>query len=306
MWRTVIVTQGEKLTVKDNWLVVWSENTEQRVPIGDLYSVVIDNRAALVSVNALTTLAQANVHVYLCDEKHVPVALLLPMNTHYKPLGVIKRQLALTTEFKGLLWQRIVKQKIANQIICLKLAGVKKYNIEPLEEMLEEVLPDDKTNREAAAAKKYFSALFGCTFRRMTDDVTNAALNYGYTIIRSSVCKTLVAYGYNCVLGIHHINEQNAYNLADDIMEPFRPLVDLWADNSCEDLFEQLTKTNRRDLVNLVNVPIKMGRRKTRVRYAIDKCVSSLMTAIEKNDPSLLQLPTLIQIDEMFEDEEDG
>ncbi len=116
MWRAVIVTQGEKLTVKDNWLVVWSENTEQRVPIGDLYSVVIDNRAALVSVNALTTLAQANVHVYLCDDKHVPVALSLPMNTHYKPLGVIKRQLALTSEFKGLLWQRIVKQKIANQI----------------------------------------------------------------------------------------------------------------------------------------------------------------------------------------------
>ena len=116
MWRTVIVTQGEKLTVKDNWLIVWSDNNEQRVPIGDLYSVVIDNRASLVSVTALITLAQANVHVYLCDDKHVPVALSLPMNTHYKPLGVIKRQLALTSEFKGLLWQRIVKQKIANQI----------------------------------------------------------------------------------------------------------------------------------------------------------------------------------------------
>ena len=82
MWRTVIVTQGEKLTVRDNWLVVWSDNTEQRVPIGDLYSVVIDNRAALVSATALTTLAQANVHVYLCDDKHVPVALSLPINTH--------------------------------------------------------------------------------------------------------------------------------------------------------------------------------------------------------------------------------
>ena len=181
-----------------------------------------------------------------------------------------------------------------------------KYNIEPLEEICAEVLPGDKTNREAAAARKYFSVLFGAAFRRMTDDVTNAALNYGYTIIRSAVYKTLTAYGYNCVLGIHHINEQNAYNLADDMMEPFRPLVDLWTDNSCDELFEELTKENRKELINLVNVPVKMGKRKTRVRYAIDKCVSSLTTAIEKNDPSLVQLPTLIQIDEMFEDDEDG
>ena len=93
MWRTVIITQGEKLTIKDNWLVVFSDNSEQRVPIGDLYSVVIDNRAALISVSALVSLAEANVHVYYCDSKHTPVALTLPMNTHYKPFGVIKNSL---------------------------------------------------------------------------------------------------------------------------------------------------------------------------------------------------------------------
>lgn len=152
MWRTVIVTQGEKLTVKDNWLVVWSDNSEHRVPIDDLYSVVIDNRAALISVNALTSLALANVHVYFCDSSHIPVALSLPMNTHYKPLGVIKHQLALSDEFKNALWQRIVQQKIKNQIICLRLAGVKKYYISPLEEIYDQVLPGDSTNREAAAA----------------------------------------------------------------------------------------------------------------------------------------------------------
>ena len=115
-----------------------------------------------------------------------------------------------------------------------------------------------------------------------------------------------MAYGYNCVLGIHHINEQNAYNLADDIMEPLRPLVDLWTDNSCDDLWEELTKTNRRDLIDLINVPIKMGKKKTRVRYAIDKYVSSLTTAIEKQDPEQLIIPELIQIEYDFEDDEDG
>ena len=148
MWRTVIVTKGEKLTLRDNWLIVYSEHTEQRVPLGDLYSVVVDNRATLVSVSLLAALAEANIHVLFCDSKHIPTALMLPMNTHYKPYGVIKRQLAISDEFKAVLWQRIVQQKLTNQITCLKLVG------------------------------------------------------------------------------IHHINEQNAYNLADDMMEPLRPLVD--------------------------------------------------------------------------------
>lgn len=306
MWRTVIVTQGEKLTIKDGWFVVYSDNNEQRVPISDLYSVVIDNRAALISVNAIVALAEANVHVYYCDSKHTPTALTLPMHTHYKPFGVIKKQLALTDEFKDKLWQRIIKQKIENQVSCLKFVGVNKELIAPIEKMCSEVLPGDKTNREAAAARKYFFALFGNDFRRMGEDVTNAALNYGYAIIRSSVCKPLVAYGYNCVLGIHHISEQNAYNLADDMMEPLRPLVDLWTDNSRDELFQELTKTNRRNLVNLINVPVRMGNRKMRVRYAIDKYISSLTSSIDKNDPEILQFPSLIEIDEMFEDDEDG
>ncbi len=132
---------------------------------------------------------------------------------------------------KSKLWQRIVKQKIANQVKCLRLAGVNKKEIETIELICAEVLPDDKTNREAAAARHYFLALFGCVFKRTNDDVTNAALNYGYAIIRSAVAKTLVAYGYNCVIGLHHSNDYNAFNLADDMMEPLRTLVDLWVDS---------------------------------------------------------------------------
>lgn len=306
MWRTVIVTKGERLTIRDNWLIVYSEDNEQRVPIGDLYSVVIDNRSALMSVAVITTLALANVHIYFCDEKHNPAAVSLPLNTHYKPFGVLKKQLSLTDEFKDLLWQRIIRQKVKNQSRCLKIAGVSPDKIKPIEELAEKITPGDMTSKEGIAAKKYFSALFGTTFRRTDEDVTNAALNYGYAIIRSAIAKTIVAYGFNGAIGIHHINEQNPFNLADDLIEPFRPLVDLWTDNSCDDLWEELSKTNRKDLVNLLNVPIKMDDKKTRVRYAIDKCVSSLVSAIDKNNPELLLLPQLIPIESDFEDDEDG
>ena len=90
MWRTIIVTKGEKLTLKDNWLVIYSEGSEQCVLLGDIYSVVIDNRLALVSVALLTALAEANIHVILCDAKLTTNTLVLPLNTHYKPFGILK------------------------------------------------------------------------------------------------------------------------------------------------------------------------------------------------------------------------
>lgn len=306
MWRTLIVTAGEKLTVKDNWLHVYSPQQEARVPIGDLYSVVVDNRQALLSVSVLTQLAGAGVHVLLCDDKHLPCAELLPLALHYRPLTVLQKQMALSQEFKDLLWQRIVMAKIQNQAKALRLAGVGASKAQKLEELALRVLPGDVGNREAQAAKLYFPALFGAGFTRVQGDVTNAALNYGYAIIRSAVSKTAAGYGYSGVLGLHHIGPGNAFNLADDLMEPLRPLVDLWTDAHCDDLYEELTRTNRRDLIDLVNHVVVFDGKKMRVRYAIDQCVKSLTSAIEGQDASLLHLPVLARADPLFEDEQDG
>ena len=306
MWRTIIVTAGEKLTVKDNWLHMYSPQQEARVPIGDLYSVVVDNRQALLSMSVLTQLAGAGVHVLLCDDKHLPCAELLPLALHYRPLTVLQKQMALSQGFKDLLWQRIVMAKIQNQAKALRLAGVGANKAQKLEELALRVLPGDAGNREAQAAKLYFPALFGAGFTRVQGDVTNAALNYGYAIIRSAVSKTVAGYGYSGVLGLHHIGPGNAFNLADDLMEPLRPLVDLWTDAHCDDLYEELTRTNRRDLIDLVNHVVIFDGKKMRVRYAIDQYVKSLTSAIEGQDAGLLHLPALTRDDPLFEDEQDG
>lgn len=205
----------------------------------------------------------------------------------------------------GRLWQKIIERKIHNQYLCLKYREINKEKCDEIDALSKSVKPGDTTNREAVAARKYFVALFGSTFRRTDEDVTNASLNYGYAIIRSCVAKTLAGYGFNGTVGIHHINETNPFNLADDIMEPLRPVVDMWTDENCDTLFETLTYSNRKSLIDLPNQIILQSDKRMRIRYAIEIYVKSLVSAIENNNVSLLEIPELIPFDIFFEDEDD-
>ncbi len=306
MWRTVIVNNGEKLTTENGWLVVSSGEETSKVPIEDIYALIIDNCSASISIATINAITEAGAHICFCDEKHIPSSMALPMTEHYRPLAVVRRQLEMPQEMKDEFWKRIISAKISNQAACLRLCGVKSEKYKPLQQLAEEVLPGDPKNREAMAAKMYFKSLFGLGFRRFDDEVTNHALNYGYAVIRSGVAKTLTAYGYYCVIGLHHENTSNHYNLADDMMEPLRPVVDMVTDRMCDELFETLTKSNRRRLASIVNLPVKMNGKKTRLRYAIDKYISSFTTAILENDPDRLIVPEIVMIDEFFEDEQDG
>lgn len=305
MWRTIIISSGEKLNIKDNWLIVSSSKGETKVPVDDLYSVVIENRSAMLSVSVLTTLTLAGAHIIFCDTNHLPTTISLPLNNHYRPYSVVKKQIEMSQKFKDSLWQKIIVQKIRNQSLCLKYVGVDTKKYREIEDISLKVKVGDTTNREAVSAKKYFPYLFGVTFRRSDDDITNSALNYGYAIIRSSVAKTLAGYGFNGAIGLHHISETNPFNLADDIMEPLRPVVDMWTDQNCENLFENLTYHNRRDLIDLPNQVISMNKKKMKIRYAIDIYVKSLVSAINNDDAELLEIPMLIPFDEFFEDMND-
>ena len=168
--------------------------------------------------------------------------------------------------------------------------------MERLLQLREEVVAGDEGNREGIGAKWFFRSLYGADFIRMHDDGINAALNYGYAILRSAVGKTLTAYGYNCTMGVHHINEANPFNLADDLMEPLRPIVDLWVDEHQEELVDELTKEVRLELINLTNQTVLFDNKKMRMRYAIDKYISSFTSALEKGNPKLLKIPILLNL----------
>lgn len=305
MFRTVVINFGEKISVKDNWLVVTGGDEEKRVPIEDIYSVIIDNQISYLTVPAVTRLTDAGIHILVCDERHIPASVILPHTHHYRPLTVIRKQIEMTYEFKDALWDRITAEKIRNQARVLKFSNGLPERVNRLFELADEVVNGDEGNREGIAAKMFFRAMYGAEFVRMNDDAINAALNYGYAILRSCVCKTLVSYGYNCVLGIHHINESNPFNLADDLMQPLRPIVDYWVDENIEDLVDDLERRQRNELACLVNRIVLLDGKHMKMRNAVDKYVCSLTSAIEHNNPKLLKLPEIIKHDIASEDDWD-
>ncbi|HHW46150.1 MAG TPA: type II CRISPR-associated endonuclease Cas1 [Clostridiales bacterium] len=302
MFRTVVVNFGERLSVKDNWLIISTAEGEKQIPIEDIYSVVVDNQRTYMSIPCLNALTSSGAHLLLCDGKHNPVSVVLPLNTHYRPLNVIKKQLSLTQDFKDNIWDRIVKHKVLNQAKVLELCGCNSEYAARLRELAEEVVDGDSGNREGIAAKMYFRCLFGSNFIRMNDDATNAALNYGYAVIRSSISKALCGYGFNCVLGIHHINESNPFNLADDLMEPFRPIIDLWVADNFEELLNELTRQQRNELAAIVNNVVEFGGKKMRIRNAVEKYIQSFSTAVERNNAKYILFPKIIRQDLYFEE----
>ena len=166
---------------------------------------------------------------------------------------------------------------------------------EYLENISKKVNSGDTNNKEALAAKGYFSTLFGNGFNRNYDNIYNASLNYGYSIIRGAIARAIVSYGYIPSVGIHHKSELNNYNLVDDFIEPFRPIVDLWVKINVTDDTE-FDKFLRAELVNLLNVDVKIQGKLQSVNNAINIIIASYTTAINQKDYEKLELPELLPI----------
>lgn len=293
MFRTVYITKGEKIGVHDNWLIITADDMDKRVPLEDIQTIVFDNSQAEISLYTLNALSSNGTNVIICDNKHMPNCNVLSFTQHYRPYGVLKRQLALTKEFKADLWRVVVRAKINNQADALSFIGEDARVVSRLRELANEVQFGDIGNREAIAAKLFFRNFYGYDFTRFEDDIINKAMNYGYTIIRSIVARSLCIYGYHCALGIHHINENNAFNLADDLMEPLRPTVDLWVNKHIEELGDELNKDNKVGLINLSNQIVVCTGKNMKLYNAVDKYISSFTSAINDNNVLRLECPKL-------------
>lgn len=292
-FRSVIISNPASLGLKNNSLVIENEN-HYEIPIEDISILVIEGISVKLTNKLISKLAENSVATIICDDKHLPSSIILPLNVHHRSYKVLKQQLNQRLPFSKRIWQVIIKQKLYNQGKCLEILGLDGYNF--LYNLSEVVESGDKGNREAIGAKHYFKCLFGEGFTRDDANGINSALNYGYTIMRGAVARTLVMYGFNATLGVNHCNELNSFNLADDFMEPFRPIVDLWVyQNVSEDSI--LTKEDRIQLVDLMNYQCVIGEQNQSVLNAMDKMIASYTTACSKKDFRLLKTPEIKQLE---------
>lgn len=253
--RTLVFTTPWHLSLRNAQMVVSFKELpdEQRtIPIEDIGVVIIENQMVTITMPLMNALVDAGVAVILCDAKGMPHAMVQNFDSHNLQGEYLRNQISLGDVGRKQLWKQIIEAKIKNQAALLeKVCG----EGDVLKVYYSNVKSGDKDNREGAAAKVYFSKLFGRQFVRDRNlGGINAMLNYGYSILRAATARALVSSGLTPSLGIFHHNRSNAFPLADDLMEAFRPFVDEIVLELCRNNEIELTKDNKSALINVLNV----------------------------------------------------
>jgi len=293
-FRVVYISNGCKLSFKNNNLVVDNQSGTTQVPLCDISVLLIENLSTSITTKLLSNLTQNKIATIVCDEHHLPNGILLPFNGKTRMLESYKHQSNATQKFKNTLWDTIIKNKIYNQSILLKYAN--KEEASEILKLLEKVVDGDRYNIEASVAQSYWKLIFRDSFHYFTrnmNDIRNSALNYGYAIIRSIIANSLSCKGFVLYNGIHHKSELNQFNLVDDIIEPFRVFVDMevyeiFENEGC--FKEELDSELKKRLLSLVDTEVYIGNKKYALINAIDKYCDSVYNCYKYKRNELIEV----------------
>ena len=287
-FRVVYITNPCSLNFKNNSLLVKNEQGETLVPLNDISTILIDNLQTNISSFLLSKLSENKIVLIVVDEKHLPCGVLLPFNGKVRMMEAYKYQMSLDSNYIGNLWVKIVSNKINNQAAVLEYAN--QLSFIKLKNFTQNIIPHDETNIEGTTASIYWKCLFSNSldyYTRNCNDIRNDALNYGYAILRSIIANSLTCKGFILHQGIHHCNQLNQFNLADDIIEPFRALVDIevyrmFEEEGIEDIV--LSKDIKKRLLSIVDSIVVINGEKFNLLSAIDKYTNSLFNSFKKQD----------------------
>lgn len=268
-FRTVVIKNRSKLDFSLNYLIYRGE-TDKRIHLDEISVLIVESTAVSITAVLLCELVKRKVKVIFCDEKHLPSSQLLGFDDNYHSSKRILEQVAWSESHKGLVWQNIIEHKIKNQCKLLKSRGIEDKR---LSGYVDEVSVGDSSNREGHSAKVYFN-LLGFVGRRQ-ESFFNNALNYGYAVLLAAFCRCITASGLITQLGIWHRNEFNPYNLASDMMESFRVIVDDLALTLEED-----DKAFKYRMANIMNAKILVDKKWQYLDAAIDLYVKSVIRAL--------------------------
>lgn len=278
-----MISKRAKLDYQLGYLVVRNESVT-KIHLGEISTLLIESTAVSITTSLLAELTKKKIKVIFCDEKRNPSSELVGYYGSHDTSSKVRNQIQWSRNSKDAVWTEIVTEKIRKQKKLLEYQGKEESKL--LDSYLQEIKWNDETNREGHAAKVYFNALFGLDFTRTTDCPVNAALNYGYSIILSAFTREITANGYITQLGLFHDNMFNQFNLASDLMEPFRVLVDK---EVLEMKFEEFEVDEKRRLVNILNHEVVIDGKVQYVNNAVKIYCKSVFDALNENDSSLIR-----------------
>lgn len=287
------ISESEEIKLYLDNLKVIKDEQEILIPLSDIHSIIVDNIKTTVTGRLINKLSEYHILLIFCDETHNPNMFCLGLYSHYKIYGMLYKQLEWDEKIKGEMWRKIVQIKINNQASVLKYLKKDSEVVNRMIKLSSSVEPEDVTNREGIAASIYFKELLGNSFRRERGaiDAFNSALNYGYIVLRSCLARTITAYGLHPAMGIGHRNQYNAFNLVDDCMEVYRPIIDLWVALTIKEE-DYLTREMKQNLVGRLSATLKISGQKHTVLNSIELYIQSFIRAMNNKDIESLVYPT--------------
>ncbi|HGI8258092.1 TPA: type II CRISPR-associated endonuclease Cas1 [Neisseria meningitidis] len=288
-WRSLLIQNGGKLSLQRRQLLIQQNGESHTVPLEDIAVIIIENRETLITAPLLSALAEHGATLLTCDEQFLPCGQWLPYAQYHRQLKILKLQLNISEPLKKQLWQHIVRQKILNQAFVADETG-NDLAAKRLRTLASEVRSGDTGNREAQAAALYFQALFGEKFTR----------NDNNAVLRAAVARALTLYGWLPALGLFHRSELNPFNLADDFIEPLRPLADLTVIHLYEQgrLKTELTLGIKQHLIKILYYQTSIERQHFSTLAAIDKMISSFQAGVTDKNAKQLKLPEILPLKE--------
>lgn len=275
-WRIAEVAHdGRHLGRDRGFLTVSDRSTEVgRIPLDDLGAVVANAHGLTYTNSLLIELCQRGIPLVVCGANHVPAGLLWPLVGHHQQAGRIHAQLTSKLPTRKRLWAEIVRAKVANQSAALDLLGLPSL---PLKSMVRKVRPGDSANIESQAARLYWPTLFGKGFRRDRSAAgLNALLNYGYAVVRATTARAVVAAGLHPSIGLHHSNKLNGMVLVDDVMEPYRPFVDVRVHALAEARKPEVDSDAKRALAEVLVADLRSAAGVTPLQVCVQRTATSL------------------------------
>lgn len=295
-WRTVVITKPSKISIENDQLKYAPKDSEAiKVPIDDISVIILEVHQVTITSALMSRLTESNIVLFTCDKTHNPNGVFIPFHQHSRYTQVAHKQIEWSEPFKKRVWQQIISTKVTNQ--SQTLAYMEKDKVTQLQNYAKNVKSGDTTMVESSAARIYFTSLFGKFNRRDESDWRNSALNYGYALIRGAISRSLAAHGFLPAFGLFHHSTLNAFNLSDDIIEPYRAFVDVVVSEHYEAFIElpdtRFLPEHKVELYQLFTMKTMIDDTSTTLLNSIEVCVTSLMNATLEKDVSLLKLPYL-------------